>query len=223
MTVRELVLLRHGPVEVAQGVCYGRTDVAPRGDPRELAIWAQAQIDPEAWVVSSPARRCTALAHALVAQRDACGSQLHPKPDDAQCGLSRAAPCIDPRFAEMHFGAWEMRRYDSIDHDAIALWAADTLGFRPPGGESVGDLCARVHAALDDWTRAAPSLVVVTHGGPMRAALGHLLRWPAQRWTTQQLHFGSLIRLRCEDGYWHFVEHRTAPLSASVGTATVAT
>ena len=116
-----------------------------------------------------------------------------------------------------------MRRYDSIDHDAIALWAADTLGFRPPGGESVGDLCARVHAALDDWTRAAPSLVVVTHGGPMRAALGYLLRWPAQRWTTQQLHFGSLIRLRCEDGHWHFVEHRTAPLSASVGTATVAT
>jgi len=153
----------------------------------------------------SPARRCTVLAQALVARREAL------------------APCIDARFAEMHFGAWEMRRYDSIDHDAIALWAADTLGFRPPGGESVGDLCARVHAALDDWTRAAPSLVVVTHGGPMRAALGYLLRWPAQRWTTQQLHFGSLIRLRCEDGHWHFVEHRTAPLSASVGTADVAT
>jgi len=218
MTTRELVLLRHGPVEVAQGVCYGRTDVAPRGDPRGLADWAHAQIDPQAWLVSSPARRCTALAHALAARRVASGPPVH----DAQCGMSRDAPCLDPRLAEMNFGAWEMRRYDTIDHDAISLWASNTLGFRPPGGESVGDLCARVHAALDDWTRAAPSLVVITHGGPMRAALGHLLRWPAQRWTAQQLHFGSLIRLRCEDGVWRFIEHQTAPLSASRGTTSAA-
>jgi len=75
---------------------------------------------------------------------------------------------------------------------------------RPPGGESVADMLARVAAALDDLVarHAGQDVVVVSHGGAIRAAVAHALRLDAD----QALHLSvqnlSLTRLdRLAEGW----------------------
>ena len=57
----------------------------------------------------------------------------------------------DPALREMHFGAWEMRRFDEIEAETPdhirAFW--ETPGdVRPPGGESWHQMTARLEGAL---------------------------------------------------------------------------
>ena len=60
--------------------------------------------------------------------------------------LLHPMPKIDDRLAEMNFGDWEGRPWDSIPRLEIDAWAADVAGYAPPGGESPRDLQRR---ALD--------------------------------------------------------------------------
>ena len=69
----------------------------------------------------------------------------------------------------MDFGRWEGLRWDDVDRAALDQWAADPLHFRPPGGESASMLLERVAAFVAD--RAWQPLVIVTHGGVIRAML----------------------------------------------------
>ncbi len=69
---------------------------------------------------------------------------------------------------EMNFGAWEGLSWNEIPRDALDLWAADVLGFTPPGGESGADLVARVSAFHRDIVARGEACVVVAHGGPLK-------------------------------------------------------
>ncbi len=75
---------------------------------------------------------------------------------------------------------------------------------RPPGGESVADMLGRVAAALDGLVarHAGQDVVIVSHGGAIRAAVAHALRLDAD----QALHLSvqnlSLTRLdRLPEGW----------------------
>lgn len=62
---------------------------------------------------------------------------------------------------------------------------------RPPGGESIADVCARVHTVLDSFfrDRAGENLLVTTHGGTIRAFRFLLERWEynrAIRWSPDE-------------------------------------
>jgi broad specificity phosphatase PhoE len=62
---------------------------------------------------------------------------------------------------------------------------------RPPGGESLADVVARVHTFLDTLfrDRAGQKIMVVTHGGTIRCFRFALERWnyeQAQRWPKGQ-------------------------------------
>lgn len=130
-------LLRHGPVRVAPGICYGRKEV-------ELAAAPEppAGLPPGARIVSSPARRCAALANAM------------------------GAFTTDARLLELDFGAWEGVAWDDVPRAALDAWAADPWGFAPGGGESGQALLARVRAF---WADAMDRpLIIVSHGGPLR-------------------------------------------------------
>lgn len=143
-----LYLVRHLSPMVAPGICYGRTDLAV--DPAVLASALpalRAQLPAGAPVVSSPLRRCAALA--------AC--------------LSVNAVRHDARLAELDLGAWEMRRWDDIARGEIDAWAADVALHRPGGGESVADMAARIAAFYADMVRErGPDTIVVCHAGAMR-------------------------------------------------------
>jgi broad specificity phosphatase PhoE len=84
-------------------------------------------------------------------------------------------------LAEQHLGEWQ-----GLDRKAFlaerrvgthAFWFAPA-DERPPGGESFVDLMERVAPAIERLTRehGGRDIVAVTHGGTIRAALGHALR-----------------------------------------------
>lgn len=113
--------------------------------------------------------------------------------------LSRAAACaaaigeaaIDPRWRELDFGAWDGLAAADIDAALLAGFWADPDGNPPPGGERWSALASRVGAAIAALP-ARPTLVV-THGGPMRAALCGLLGLElAQAWQVQ-LPYASVL------------------------------
>ncbi|MEW6220186.1 MAG: histidine phosphatase family protein [Thermodesulfobacteriota bacterium] len=96
-----------------------------------------------------------------------------------------------PDLAERRFGNWEGRTLAEITRDdpgALAAWAHDPAGFRPPGGESVADLAARVRPIWQDLVAAHPGgrLAIVSHGGVIRVLLADLLGLP----------LANLLRLR---------------------------
>jgi alpha-ribazole phosphatase len=144
-----VILLRHTKPAGAQGLCYGRSDLAV--GPCFAAHAAKiAQALPQATrIVTSPLARCAQLAQYIA--------------------TARALPLtIDPRLTEMDFGAWEGMPWSDISRAELDAWAADLLHARPHGGESVAELRDRALPALRD--HAAPDTLVVTHHGVIKCA-----------------------------------------------------
>ena len=139
--------MRHPAPDIAPGICYGRLDVG-------LSAAGQVTLDAMRTilvaagigkVVSSPARRCLVLARAVTPE-----------------------PVVDPRLQELDFGAWEGLPWDAVPRHALDVWAADPLGFAPPGGESGAALIARVRRAVASLVEAGDDCIVIAHGGPLR-------------------------------------------------------
>jgi alpha-ribazole phosphatase len=191
-----LWLLRHAAVEGAPGLCYGASDLAAQPAATRAAADAFARRWPAAMesygtaasraaddirLWCSPLRRCTALAAAVVER------------------MPRLGPVrVDPRLAEMDFGAWEGRPWDAIGRDAFDAWTADFADARAgEHGESTRMFMARVGAAWDAWRASGRDAVWVTHAGVMRAVmlLQRDIRCPveASEWPQRSISFGAWI------------------------------
>ncbi|MEM9285467.1 MAG: alpha-ribazole phosphatase [Pseudomonadota bacterium] len=147
-----LILVRHTTPDVAQGTCYGRTDldVAPSFE-NEAAAVANA-LPSFVRIVTSPLQRCRKLADYL----------------------SRSANVpltLDARLAEMDFGRWERVLWGDVPREELDLWASDFLHARPHGGESVAMLRQRTKEALRDLEALEGSTLVVTHSGVIKVLL----------------------------------------------------
>ncbi|MBS0512559.1 MAG: alpha-ribazole phosphatase family protein [Proteobacteria bacterium] len=172
----ELHLIRHPRPDVAHGVCYGQHDVGLAEPVAECAARLRPLLPTEFELHASPLQRARLLAEAL------------------------GAPRLDERLKEIHFGEWENRLFDDIG-SAIDDWAADPLGFRAPGGESAREMAARALAWLNGLMLNRPErpVVVVAHGGPLRAIAGHLLGLPAERWLGLDFACGHVTRIDVEN------------------------
>lgn len=90
-------------------------------------------------------------------------------------------PETEPRWREADLGAWTGQHIDTLQDtvpDAYAAWRSGS--FTPAGAESFDTLSRRVIAA----TRALlgkDTVLVVTHGGPIRAVCAHWLCLPPKR------------------------------------------
>jgi len=148
----KLWLARHARPLVADGVCYGASDV-PADVQATLDAGADlaARLPPGLVVSSSPLSRCLQLADALQALRP----ELHCR--------------RDARLAEMNFGAWEVRLWNDIAKEEFDAWTADFAHHRCGGGESVTQVMARTQAALADVRREAVDALWITHAGVIRA------------------------------------------------------
>lgn len=145
-----MILLRHTRPAVAEGICYGRTDLALAAGFEAEAARLAGSLPPVAAVVTSPLGRCLRLAEAIAAAR-------------------RLPLTVEPRITEIDFGRWEGRAWAEIPRAEIDAWAADLMHARPHGGETVAELAARVQAALDDWRSGPRPLLAVTHAGVIKA------------------------------------------------------
>jgi alpha-ribazole phosphatase len=109
---------------------------------------------------------------------------------------------LDERLVEMDFGDWEMYRFDDLPRAMIDAWAANPLGFRVPGGETGEEVLVRAEAVLDEILARDGSVVIVAHGGPLRAIRGKLMGLPREEWLGQELPLASLTSLRRQGTQW---------------------
>jgi glucosyl-3-phosphoglycerate phosphatase len=172
--LRRLVLWRHGQTSWnAEQRFQGHTDIGlddvGRGQ-AERAARILAGVAP-AVIVASDLSRAVQTAAALSA-------------------LTGVDVRTDKRLRETYGGVWQGRTIDEIrstDAAAYDLWRADTAIDVPAGGgETRSQLSERAVPAIIDAMGLAPAggtVVVVSHGGTVRAALGTLLRLPMQNWS----------------------------------------
>jgi probable phosphoglycerate mutase len=155
-----LALLRHGPTDWnVAGRIQGHTDI-PLSD--------------------AGLARMAALRFPLHVTRIYASPMLRTRQTADALGL--AAPIHDARLMEQNWGVWEGLTRDEIlarDGADAFIKAGSNQGeaFRPGGGESTGELHARVASFLKDVAQGESDAVAVTHLGVLRAAYTLATRW----------------------------------------------
>lgn len=152
----KITLIRHTSVDVAPGICYGRTDVALKNTFPEEAEKVKDKIEGKTFdaVFTSPLSRCRRLAY--------------------YCGYGQAV--ADERLLEMNFGDWEMKRYDEIDDPRLQLWFDDYLNLAPTGGESAMQQKERFVDFINEIkSKGYENVLVFTHAGILFHAM-HLYK-----------------------------------------------
>jgi len=175
----EIVLIRHTRPAVDDGVCYGRSDVDVCADFDAHVRDVRARLGDvaDAAMFSSPLLRCRKLAEVL------------------------GIPRYDERLQELDFGDWELLPWSRIDRTEIDRWRADVVAFTPPGGESYGMLHRRAVAFLEEiCAEGLERVLVVTHGGVIRALLARVLDIALEQSLAYRPGFGSLTRIALRDG-----------------------
>lgn len=139
-------------------MCYGATDLGLAASFESEVEVVLAELPQPISIVSSPLHRCR-----MLAERVAKASGIDVEIVDG--------------LREMDFGRWEMVPWNDIPRDQLDTWAADFLGARPHGGESVRQLQDRVSETL---SQIKDNTLIVTHSGVIRAAatlFGHPEGW----------------------------------------------
>jgi broad specificity phosphatase PhoE len=145
-----LILARHGRTEAnAAGELLGRRDPGLDDTGRAQATAIGRSLARTDRVVSSPLRRCVETAEAI-------GPSVE----------------IDERFIELDYGELEGTPVADVPASVWRDWRADTA-WRPPRGETLDELAARVWAGLVDLAEEAATtdIVVVSHVSPIKAAV----------------------------------------------------
>lgn len=96
--------------------------------------------------------------------------------------LGLADPLLDARLMEQNWGAWEgLTRAEILARDGedafVKAGSNQGEAFRPGGGESTGELHARVADFLKDAAGGSGDAVVVAHLGVLRAAYTLATGW----------------------------------------------
>jgi broad specificity phosphatase PhoE len=188
-------LIRHALVaENARAVLYGVMDV-PLCEPtlleqapmyRSLAARLPRPAD---WLVT-PLSRTRRTAETIFAH-----------------GYPRVALGIEPGLIEQSLGDWQGLPHhelpEKLMHPAHAFWPL-AGNEKPPSGESMAEVIARVGTAMERLaeTHAGKDVVIVSHGGAIRGAIAHALRIGADNALHMSIQNLSLSRLqRTPDGW----------------------
>ena len=148
----KLWLVRHARPLIAEGICYGATDVPADAAHTQATADGLAPLLPSGLTVwTSPLQRCQLLAEQILALRP-----------DLQLRT-------DARLREMDFGCWEGQRWDLIPRSAYDDWTGNFGTARFGGKESVNELLQRVAAARAEAQALGQDVVWVTHAGVLRA------------------------------------------------------
>jgi len=193
-------LLRHGALE--GGIKYrGRTDdpLTAQGRADMDAVWQQLAAVVEV-IVTSPLSRCA-----------------EPATDWAeQAGI----PCIiEPRLAEMHYGAWEGKTIEEIRAafpGMLDQWRRDPTGMRAPGGESPEELRDRLQTWLIEIRKTCQGkhLLIVSHSGSLRMLIALALNAPIASTRHLDMPYACWSRLSCSNHGTNLAfHHRPNPYS----------
>ncbi len=173
----KITLVRHTSLKIAAGICYGQTDIDVGASFWEEANQlktklANTQFDA---VYASPLQRCVKLAAAL----------------------NLGKPIEDERLMELNFGDWETRAWEDIPRDIFDKWAHDYANLAPPKGETFGQLQQRAIHILEELKleNTGKHILIVTHGGLIRALLAHVLNMELKGLFRFNIDYASLTEL----------------------------
>lgn len=176
--MKTLYLVRHTAPRIAPGLCYGQLDVDVADSFGEEANAVLQWLPPIDQVVTSPLLRARRLGECLARER---------------CCELRS----DARLMEKHFGSWEGKDWDNIPRAEIDAWAADIMGYAPPGGESALQLQQRVQGFMRDLAKLPGNdIAIVAHGGSIRALLALIAGISLPRTIGWKIEYGTVICAR---------------------------
>ena len=176
--MQTLYLIRHTTPHIAPGICYGQLDMDVADSFAAEAVEVLNRLPSVELVIVSPLLRTQRLGEYLAQQQ--------------RCTLRS-----DTHLMEKHFGAWEGRAWDDIARSEIDSWAADVLGYAPPGGESAQQVMQRVQIFLRDVAQLPQqSIALVAHGGSIRAMLALIGGVPLARTLDWHIECGAVIGVR---------------------------
>jgi len=169
--------VRHASTRATRAAAFPVDE--PLDAPGRAAAAALAAVLPQRCeVLSSPAARCRETAQAA--------------------GLE---PRVDAVLAECDFGCWAGVRLADVDEEGARAWLLDPDA-TPHGGESLRAFAARVGAWLDGEARRDGTVVAITHGGVVKAAVVHALGAPLEAFWQIDAAPLSLTELHAHDGRW---------------------
>lgn len=178
-------LVRHGLTEwnIQQRYC-GHRNIPLSATGRAQARWLATQLRsiPVTAIYTSDLTRAQETAQIIATKR-----------------LSPVEVTVSPAWREIDFGAWEGLTYAEI---ATAFkdqpgFFTDPEHYSPPGGESLLNVLRRVQPALAEIIHnqsptGGGDIVIVSHGGTLRALLCTLLGMPLSHQWRLRLDPGSL-------------------------------
>ncbi len=181
----KLTLVRHTSLNIDSGICYGQSDVAVSHlfDDELATLKNKLQDFTFDKVYSSPLLRCQCLAEALCL--------------DAHLGLNQHTIIADDRLKELHFGDWELSAWDDIPREVFDTWANDYANLAPPNGETFTQLHERAKSFLAEVSIHSPDqhILVITHGGLIRALIAEVMEIPLKRLFRVVIDHASLTQL----------------------------
>lgn len=199
-------LIRHAQVsERARQILYGTMDVELSTEGLTEAaplfhVIALRLPRPAFWIVS-PLSRTRLTADAIFA-----------------AGYPRTKTAVEPAMIEQNLGAWQGLGHAELParlvRPAHPFWPL-AGGERPPGGESMADVVHRVGSSLESLARrhAGSDIVIVSHGGAIRAAVAHALGLSADAALSFSVQNLSLTRLERHPEAWRVVSVNEVPES----------
>ena len=110
----------------------------------------------------------------------------------------RVSVRVDSRLDEMQLGPWEGRTEEEVARDfpdAHALWLSQPDQVRLDGRETLGQVAARVMAAVADAEATRAGVLLMTHVAPMRVAVLSVLRCPLAAYKRLVVPNASCVRL----------------------------
>jgi alpha-ribazole phosphatase len=191
-------MIRHALVaENARAKLYGTMDVelCPHTLVAQVPSYqaiAKALPHPAVWV-ATPLSRTVLTAHAII-----------------KAGYDAPEFIIEPDLIEQNLGEWQgLPHADLPGRLTVAahpFWPLSGTE-RPPGGESMAEVITRVGAAMERLARAhdGEDVVIVSHGGAIRAAVAHALAIAADNALHLSVQNLSLTRLERLDEGWRVV------------------
>lgn len=156
----EIYLIRHTKVAVSTDICYGQSDVALAESFQEEAEMIQQKLPNTKNLIcyTSPLTRCNLLAEKIP---------------------SREVK-LEQRLMELNFGDWELKTWESIGKQAFDAWHSDFVNNKVPNGESYLELYERSSLFWKEIISKNESVILITHGGVIRALLAHVLGLPLE-------------------------------------------
>jgi alpha-ribazole phosphatase len=181
----KLTLVRHTSLDIAPSICYGQSDVAVSANFENERMTLQKKLAAFEFdaIYASPLKRCHQLAQAL------CADELF--------GHESENIKLDARLKELHFGDWEMSPWDAIPREKFDVWADDYANLAPPNGETFSELHARAKSFVEDVSSHSQGkhILVVTHGGFIRALIAEVLQMPLKRLFRLTIDHASVTQL----------------------------